>query len=137
MTKNFINISKNLIYKNYVKILFLLRKKNKMSQESLSQKFLKIKDSKLSPEEAYKILKDFNPDIHNNVDVINKPEPGQIYIFFTKDKNMYEDWRADNYAWQNKGSNKGLPTNKPIIFKKMRSGYVPAVIMHKVFLYLN
>jgi hypothetical protein len=57
-----------------------------MSQESLSQKFLKIKDSKLSPEEAYKILKDFNPDIHNNVDVINKPEPGQIYIFFTKDK---------------------------------------------------
>jgi succinate dehydrogenase/fumarate reductase-like Fe-S protein len=94
MTKNFINISKNLIYKNYVKILFLLRKKNKMSQESLSQKFLKIKDSKLSPEEAYKILKDFNPDIHNNVDVINKPEPGQIYIFFTKDKNMYEDWRS-------------------------------------------
>ena len=80
MTKNFINISKNLIYKNYVKILFLLRKKNKMSQESLSQKFLKIKDSKLSPEEAYKILKDFNPDIHNNVNVINKPEPGQIYF---------------------------------------------------------
>ena len=33
---------------------------------------------------------------------------------------MFEDRRADNYSWHNKGSNKGLPsllfiTNDPIV----------------------
>ena len=57
---------------------------------------------KILPDEALKILKDFKPDIHKNVDTITKSEPGQIYIFYTKDNNMFEDWRADNYSWHNK-----------------------------------
>ena len=48
-------------------------KKNEMSQENLNKKilYLKTKTSKLLPEEAHKILRIFNTDIHNNVDVMN------------------------------------------------------------------
>ena len=48
---------------------------------------------------------------------MNKPEPGQMFIFYTKDNNKYEDWLADNYVWYNKGANKALPNGKPIVFK--------------------
>ena len=37
---------------------------------------------------------------------------------------MFEDWRADNYYWHNKGSNKGLPTNNPIVFKNYFHGKI-------------
>ena len=35
---------------------------------------------------------------------------------------MFEDRRADNYSWHNKGSNKGLPTGNPIVFKNQFHG---------------
>ena len=52
---------------------------------------------------------------------------------------MFEDWRADNYYWHNKGSNKGLPTNNPILFKnyfhgKNKKGEIDNVWQKHIFI---
>ena len=76
-----------------------------------------IKNEEFSPQEAFKILSEFEKDKINYVSVIRNPKGGECFLYFNSNKDKEEDWRLDGIQMRNQGQKK-LPSNKPIIAKQ-------------------
>ena len=76
-----------------------------------------IKNEEFTPEEAFKILSEFEKDKINYVSVITKPKGGECFLIYNSSKEKEEDWRVDGIQMRNQGQKK-LPSHKPIIAKQ-------------------
>jgi hypothetical protein len=55
-------------------------------------------NTKLSPQDASNILRNFDPEKHSHVDRIRKARPGQLYIFYSAQAAKQRDFCVDNYG---------------------------------------
>jgi hypothetical protein len=71
----------------------------------------------LTWQDAYKILRQFDPSKHRHISShVESARGGEIYIFYNTDPVEALDWRADNFQWVNQ-SNTSQPSHDPVLKK--------------------
>ena len=63
------------------------------------------------------LLKNFNEIDKTHVQRIHQPKGGQVFIFFSNDKNRANDYKVDGYNWRHIGGSKPTPIKDPILFR--------------------
>ena len=79
------------------------------SPEGIHPEVFRIAKKKLEVQEVYKILKKFDAEKHAQVQRITAARPGHVYIFYAKDKKLFNDYTTDNFRWVNNGNKVPTP----------------------------
>lgn len=87
------------------------------SSDTINPEVFRTCTKKLSPKEAHNILANFDPATYTHVNRITNARPGQIYIFYTNNAKLFDDYTTDNFSWSNNGALKPQPANDPIVLK--------------------
>ena len=65
------------------------------SPEGINPEVFRISKKKLEVQEVYKILKKFDAEKHTHVKRTVAARPGHVYIFYAKDKKLFNDYTKE------------------------------------------
>lgn len=67
-----------------------------MEEEQSLKKYFTLKETKLTSNEAYQLLKNFDSNLHLHTDTIKNPKIGELYIFYSNDEQFKSISRNKN-----------------------------------------
>ena len=88
------------------------------SEKGSSPEVFRISKKKLEVQEVYKILKKFDAEKHTHVKRTVAARPGHVYIFYAKDKKLFNDYTTDNFIWVNRLNLTQPKTETRLFFEK-------------------